>query len=199
MTQNQADTDEPILINEPTNREIDNKDPLPSFIDLMTNSDKSKFDEKYVNSMITHLAVGSAMAKLVTDSKDEEVRTLAKYIINKNSSTNVQLRSWANDWNLRIEEPNNEAINEIISNINRYDGEERDHQFTLDILDHFDGSIGMAKLATANANKLELKNYANNVIEDELEQASNFYQWSRTVSFDNDDRFVAMHGTHDSY
>jgi len=198
FARSQTEIDKPLSPSEPTTSEIINKDPLPSFLSLLTNSKDSEFDESYINSVITHTAIGTAMAQLVTDSKDEEIRTLAKYIIDKNKSTDDQFRSWANAWSINIVEPDINAINGIISNIKKYDDEERDHQFTLDILDHFDGSIGMAKLATTNAAHKELISFAGELVEDELEHASLFYQWSRTVSFDSDDRSTAMHITHDS-
>lgn len=174
-------------------------DPLPSMLQPVQGIIGDEFNAKYVQTLWTHHAISNEMAKLVKDSQDKEIRDLANYILQTNEKSNETLQTWAKSWGITIKQPSQADVDTIIKDIESNQGEERDHQFTLDILEHFSSSITLSKLAITNTNQQELKDFANQLIDSQSAQAEALQKWASTVSFDQDDRQTLAHDKHDSY
>lgn len=174
-------------------------DPLASMLQPVQGVVGDKFDAKYVELLLAHNAIGTAMADLVKDSQDKEIRDVATYITNANASNNEKLLAWAKAWGVDTNPPKQSDIDTIVANLTSNTGEERNHQFVLDIMDHFSGSITLSKLAISNSDNEEIKTFANQLITDVSAQGETLQKWAPTVSFDNDDRRTLSHNKHDDY
>ena len=174
-------------------------DPLPSMLQPVQGVVNDEFNAKYVQTLLAHHAISNSMAKLVADSQDKEIRDMSTYILQANMKSDETLRNWANSWGITIKQPSQADVDTIIKDIESNQGEERGHQFTLDILEHLSSSITLSKLAISNSNSQELKDFANQLIASESAQVEVLQKWAPTVSFDQDDRQTLAHDKHDSY
>ncbi|MCW1908034.1 MAG: DUF305 domain-containing protein [Candidatus Saccharibacteria bacterium] len=174
-------------------------DPLASMIQPVQGAVGDEFDAKYVELLFVHNAISTAMANLVKDSQDKEIREFADYIIRSNVASNEKLLTWSKDLKASTSPPKQTDVDTIVANLTSNSGEERDHQFVLDIIDHLAGSTTLSKYAISNSDNSEIKNFANQLITDESTQAETFQKWARTVSFDSDDRQTFNHDKHDNY
>lgn len=198
LTSSERPNAEPLATSS-NSKSIPSIDPIDSMFQSVNGVVGDEFNAKYVQLLLAHHAIGSAMAEQVKDSGDKEVRDVTAYILKANTLNNEKLRAWAKVWGVAVNEPSQKDVQTIISDLTSNNGEERDHQFVLDIIDHFSGSVILSKLAVSNSNNDELKEFAKDLVNAESAQAETLQKWARTVSFDSDDRQSYSHDKHDNY
>ena len=156
------------------------------------------FDEAFIADMLAHHegAVNmSEQAQAVT--AHEEIRTLAGQITETQSLEMMQMREWQKAWGFKVTNSGGHMSHggggaamagdmvEMMAKLQNLTGEAYDKEFLKQMIVHHEQAIEMAKYASANAKRQEVKTLASNIISAQKAEISDMKAWQKEWGYES--------------
>ncbi|MEO7364146.1 MAG: DUF305 domain-containing protein [Candidatus Saccharimonadales bacterium] len=130
------------------------------------------YDQAFINQMTVHHTGAIAMARLVQNSTNPEIRRLADSIIVSQSAQNSDMQRWARRWGYEYHSPNQLTIAAMSSRMQGLTGDQLDKRFLFDMTSHHNTAVDMTSYSPTRARHSEIKKLSRQISRDQTAEIS---------------------------
>jgi uncharacterized protein (DUF305 family) len=137
-------------------------------------------DEKsYIEGMIPHHqeAIDTSKTTLQT-TQDPELKAFLNNVISSQSQEINEMKTWYKAWYGTEYTPNSEMYMEMMSDLSKYQGVERDKIYIKGMISHHQSAVEMSsKVLTYKSNHAETNQLAKNIISTQSQEIKTLKDW----------------------
>jgi uncharacterized protein (DUF305 family) len=148
--------------------------------DAGTESDNAPYDVRFIDSMIMHHQGAIDMAnQALKEAEHTEIKTLAEDIIKAQEAEITQMQQWREQWYPALAPTAGMSMDVGDMQISTDTGIPFDQRFITAMIAHHQGAIAMAKDAQQQAEHVEIKTLAQNIITAQEAEITQMQQWQQ--------------------
>lgn len=188
----------------PTNSQVsnqsparpDNADELAAIEAQYAAMEGETFDRNFIANMIAHHDGAVDMAEMALDSaKHSELKTMANEIISAQNQEKAQMLQWQKDWGYPSTSAEDmqdhsamgmmDSVGSMTAELEGKTGDDFDKTFLSLMIEHHESAVAMAKSGPTNAQRQELKDLTQAIIDAQSKEINQMRQWQREWGYNS--------------